>query len=88
MYQVGESPAKMRVSNLNHETALKNALMVQDIEPKTWIKIQKRLKGMNTLKHIKYDLCPKTLPPTFRSWEEYRNFLSDKLPKESDKQKI
>ena len=71
----------MRVSNLHHETALKNLLLVQEIEPKTWNKVSKKIEGANTIKHIKGNsfTCPRELPYMFEDWREYALHLAKYL---------
>jgi predicted phosphoadenosine phosphosulfate sulfurtransferase len=62
----------MRVSNLNHETALTNLDYLQEFEPKMWEKTVQRLNGVNTYKHCKVEECiPTELPYMFKSWKEY-----------------
>lgn len=81
MYQHGVNTKDMRISNLHHETAIQNLMLIQEIEPKTWNKITKRLKGANTIKHIKSNSfkCPKKLPYMFSYWKDYCYFLADAL---------
>ena len=71
----------MRVSNLHHESALKSLVYLHELEGETWNKLNERLKGVNTAKHLsKEDLLSiKTLPYMFESWREYRDFLTEKL---------
>ena len=52
MYRHGVSVMNMRVSNLHHETAIQNLLLIQEIEPETWEKICVRVDGVNTIKHL------------------------------------
>jgi predicted phosphoadenosine phosphosulfate sulfurtransferase len=90
-YRYGASIPQMRVSNLHHETALHHIMQVQDIEPETWTRLQGKISGANTIKHLKdmaYE-CPKDLPYMFESWKEYAYYLTDNLiENESNKQKI
>ena len=71
----------MRVSNLNHESALKSLFYLHELEGHTWEALNKRLEGINQAKHLsKNDLLRvTTLPYMFKSWREYRDFLTDKL---------
>ena len=81
-YKLGVPVARMRVSNLHHETAVKNLDYVQEIEPKTWNKLVARLAGIHTTAEIDYDdnfKPPKTLPFMFKDWKEYRDYLLEKL---------
>ena len=81
----------MRVSNLHHETAIQHLLIVQEIEPKTWNKITKKIEGANTIKHIQKNsfTCPKELPYMFEDWKEYALYLAEKLiPEEEFRNKL
>jgi len=71
----------MRISNLHHETAIQNLLLIQEIEPKTWNRIAERHDGTNAIKHLKTDAfkCPKDLPHMFSSWKEYAIYLAENL---------
>lgn len=84
MYRHGVGINNMRISNLHHETALPNLMLVQEIEPKTWEKIVARIDGANTIKHIKQNafVCPKELPYMFKSWEEYAYYLANSIIQE------
>lgn len=85
MYQQGVPYRQMRVSNLHHETAVKTLFYLQEIERETWGKLTRRLKGVNTAKHLRSDfLLPKELPFMFKSWKEYRDYLVDKLIENPD----
>jgi len=81
MYGYGIRTNEMRVSNVHHETAIKSLFFMQEIEPKTWNKVVKRLEGINTAKHMKNDLLepPEKLPYMFDSWQEYRDYLAQHL---------
>ena len=87
-YQYGTPIREMRVSNLNHETAVRSLFIAHEIEPQTWSKITKRLHGTNTAAVLKDDMtkCPKTLPFMFESWLEYRDYLVPRLITDPDKQ--
>ena len=84
MYQLGKSIYSMRVSNLHHETAVQDLLMLQEIEPETWEKMAKRIKGANTISHLNEASfrCPKELPYMFQSWEEYACHLINNIIQE------
>ena len=86
MYAHGVPVNRMRVSNLNHETALSSLAYLQELEPEMWNKAAARLKGINTIKHCTVaDCIPKTLPEMFSSWEEYIIYLVDNIVKEEHK---
>lgn len=78
MYQYGIQPAKMRVSNLHHETAVHTLFYLQEIEKDTWDRLTKRLGGINQAKHAKKSeifQAPTKLPYMFVDWREYRDYL-------------
>lgn len=81
MYNIGVNYTDMRVSNLHHETAVKNLFLVQELEPETWEKLIKKVDGVNSLGHLKFDAirCPKELPYMFETWRDYAFYLADKL---------
>lgn len=81
MYRHGVGVREMRISNLHHETAIQVLLLVQEIEPQTWLKVAERIDGANTIKHIKRQSfkCPDKLPFMFRDWEEYALYLIDHM---------
>jgi len=81
LYRHGANPHKMRVSNLHHETAVHSLFDLHEIEPETWNALTKRLKGVNQAKHISSHemIAVQRLPYMFRSWEEYRDYLTEKL---------
>tara|TARA_B110000858_G_C17725779_1_gene437591 strand:- start:745 stop:1230 length:486 start_codon:yes stop_codon:yes gene_type:complete len=80
----------MRVSNLHHETAIQTLFYLQEIEKDTWTALTKRMSGIDTAgKLSKEDYFIKELPFMFKNWEEYRDFLLEKLVKnESLKDKL
>jgi predicted phosphoadenosine phosphosulfate sulfurtransferase len=84
MYRHGVKVNDMRISNLHHETAIQALLLVQEIEPETWLKIVDRIDGANTIKHIKKNsfVCPKELPYMFKDWEEYALHLAKNIVQE------
>lgn len=83
-YQMGVPVMAMRISNLHHETAFQNLLLVQEIEPETWNRVAHRICGANTIKHLGDHAytCPESLPPMFASWKEYALYLADNLIQE------
>ncbi len=79
----------MRVSNLNHETALKNLDFLQEFEPTMWEKTVQRLQGVNTYKHCKVEDCiPTELPYMFKSWKEYILWLIDRMVDKEHRKKF
>lgn len=76
MYQYGVRTNAMRVSNIHHETALQSLFLLQEIEPQTYDKLTKRIKGIDmACKMGKDDYFVTELPDMFGSWEEYRDYL-------------
>lgn len=81
-YKYGLPVKSMRVSNLHHETALETLFYLQEIEKDTWTALTKRMSGINTAGKLnKSDYFVRELPFMFKSWEEYRDYLVDKLVK-------
>lgn len=90
MYQYGYHVQDMRVSNLHHETAIKHLRFLQEIEPKTWQRLTHRLRGINTVKHLKKFAMevPAALPYMFADWREYRDHLLKYLIVDPDQQAL
>lgn len=78
-YQHGQPINKMRVSNLNHETAIGALVYMQEAEPETWAKMTKRLKGVDAYTKLGFGFYAKELPFMFASWKEYRDYLLEHL---------
>lgn len=81
MYQYGVTVRNMRVSNLHHEMAINTMRWLQEIEPATWVKLTKRLDGINTAGTLIATSAfnPTELPFMFDTWLEYRDYLLEKL---------
>jgi len=76
MYQYGVPLKDMRVSNVHHETATRHLTYLQEIEPETWDTITRRIGGLQTVGQMREDFYgPRTLPPMFADWREYRDYL-------------
>lgn len=78
MYMLGGNLKFFRVSNLVHEKAFRCLTDLQELEPETYNKLEKRLKGVHTAAiYGKEDLIYsiKSLPDSFKSWKEYKDFL-------------
>jgi predicted phosphoadenosine phosphosulfate sulfurtransferase len=86
-YQHGIKVLDMRVSNINHETALVHLKYMSEVERDTWNAVSERIEGANTVKHLKDDhgKCPAELPYMFESWPEYRDHLLKYLIKDEHK---
>ena len=81
LYRYGAQPYRMRISNLHHETAIQDLMLVQEIEPETWARVSDRIAGANTIKHMKRKAftCPAELPSMFKDWPEYVGHLIDNV---------
>lgn len=68
----------MRVSSLIHEKSFKSICDLPEFEPKTYDRLQKRIKGISLAqeagRNAKLFACRK-LPKNFVSWIAYRDFL-------------
>jgi predicted phosphoadenosine phosphosulfate sulfurtransferase len=77
-FRKGMSINEMRVSSLIHERSFKSIVELPEFEPKTYNKLQKRIKGIafaqETGKRGKMFKVSK-LPKNFDSWIKYRDFL-------------
>lgn len=76
-FAYGLPKSKMRVSSLHHEIAVQGLTTIQELEPKTWDKLRKRVYGVNTVKQLKdfsYNI-PHELPSGFSTWEEFAIYL-------------
>ena len=89
LHRYGITPRNMRVSNLHHETAVHSLFFLHEIEPDTWNKLSKRLAGINQAKHMKKHemFAVKTLPFMFKTWNEYRDYLTENLITDEDHKK-
>jgi predicted phosphoadenosine phosphosulfate sulfurtransferase len=74
-YRHGISDQRMRVSALIHETAWHDIKRLQELEPNTYDRYLHRVAGTNCFAHLAGDVMPRKLPPMFRDWKEYRDYL-------------
>jgi predicted phosphoadenosine phosphosulfate sulfurtransferase len=90
MYQHGVPVMDMRVSNVHHETAVKALFFLQEIEADTWNKLTKRVAGIGTAGQLKNESykVPSKLPYMFKSWQEYRDYLTEHLLTDPDVKEI
>lgn len=83
MYKKGMGLQEIRVSSLIHEKSFKALVELPEFEPKTYDKLLKRAKGIQT-GHIygknSEVLRARKLPKNFKCWREYRNFLLKTYP--------
>jgi predicted phosphoadenosine phosphosulfate sulfurtransferase len=78
MYMLGGNLRYFRVSNLVHEKAFRCLTDLQELEPETYDKLERRLKGVHTAamygkENLMYSI--KELPQQFKTWKEYKDFL-------------
>lgn len=79
MYQYGIQVHQMRVSNLHHETALRSLFFLQEFDAPLYERLAHRLPGVDMAGKFGEDFYVRELPPMFRDWCEYRDFLIEKL---------
>lgn len=82
MYMLGGNLKYFRVSNLVHEKAFRCLTELQELEPETYDKLEKRLKGVHTAaiygkEYLIYSI--KSLPENFKSWKDYKDFLLNSI---------
>jgi predicted phosphoadenosine phosphosulfate sulfurtransferase len=80
-YRYGIPAWEMRVSSIQHETAVRALFVLQEFEPDTYERMVSRLAGVSTFSHLGKtgtDM-PRRLPYMFSSWLEYRDYLADNL---------
>lgn len=78
-YRFGISGKMMRVSALIHETSWYAMRMLQEVEPRTYDRVLKRVPGASTFGQLIDDIIPHSPPPYFRDWLEYRDYLLQHL---------
>lgn len=82
MYMLGGNLRSFRVSNLVHEKAFRCLTDLQELEPETYDKLERRLQGVHTAaiygkENLMYSI--KELPSRFNSWKEYKDFLLESI---------
>lgn len=82
MYMLGGNLRSFRVSNLVHEKAFRCLTDLQELEPETYDKLERRLQGVHTAaiygkENLMYSI--KTLPESFKTWKEYKDFLLENI---------
>jgi predicted phosphoadenosine phosphosulfate sulfurtransferase len=79
-YQHGVHVKDMRVSNVHHETAVHSLFHMQELEPYTYDRLTQRIAGVDMAAKMGVeDYFAKRLPFMFTSWQEYRDYLLEKL---------
>src|SRR5690625_936449 len=82
MYMLGRNLRTLRVSNLIHEQAFRCLVDLQELEPDTYDKLEKRLQGVHTAamygdENLMYSI--RNLPSRFKTWKEYKDFLLENI---------
>ncbi len=78
-YRLGTPVLHMRVSNLHHETAIRNLFYMQEVEPELHNKLTKRIHGIDAATKFQENFYVHKLPFMFADWKEYREYLLEKL---------
>ena len=88
MYKKGMGLQEIRVSSLIHEKSFKALVELPEFEPKTYDRLLKRAKGIQT-GHLygksNEILRARKLPKGFKTWKEYRDFLMKTYPDQDKK---
>lgn len=82
LYRIGTPVKDMRVSNLNHETAVQSLYRLQEIDAPLYNAMTARLQGVDATVKFGLDdffVNQHELPFMFRSWMEYRDYLLEHL---------
>lgn len=83
LFLLGLPVNRMRVSSLYHASAIaaKSIEHIKAIEPELYEKMLKRIPKLYDMMISldAFDKAIKTLPPIFKSWKEYRDFLLENL---------
>ncbi len=88
-YQYGIPVKDMRVSSLCHETAVRNIFYLHEVEKDLLDKASKRMPSVESVVQMRDNfLTIKELPFMFSNWEEYRDFLLEKLVVNSEHREI
>jgi predicted phosphoadenosine phosphosulfate sulfurtransferase len=78
-YRYGVPTRKMRVSALIHETSWNAIERLHEVEPGLYNRMLRRVNGVGTFDKFGADIVPKDLPPVFKDWREYRDYLLENL---------
>lgn len=90
MHRLGVRPEDMRVSSFHHESAIRSLWLLQEIEPDTYGRALARIGGLHATATLGRDEhVPEELPPMFRTWPEYRDWILPHLvPDESHRERM
>lgn len=79
-YRYGIPIQYMRVSSLFHETSIRSLFYLQEVDKELYNKLTHRMKGIDSAcKFGNDDYFVKKLPFMFKNWQEYRDYLLEKL---------
>lgn len=79
-YRYGLPIKSMRVSNVHHETSVESLFYLQEVEPDIYERIVRRISGIDMAGKMGYkDYYVSNLPPMFKDWREYRDYLLNNL---------
>lgn len=77
-FKKGMNYNELRVSSLIHEKSFKSIQDLPEFEPKTYEKLQERIKGISFAQETAKDkksMKVQKLPKNFKTWLDYRDFL-------------
>jgi predicted phosphoadenosine phosphosulfate sulfurtransferase len=89
MFRKGMHLNEIRTSSLIHERSFKALVELPEFEPKTYNKLQKRIKGISFAQETGKNAMmfkAKKLPQNFKSWRAYRDFLLETYPEPAKKE--
>jgi predicted phosphoadenosine phosphosulfate sulfurtransferase len=82
MFAYGLEINKMRVSSLHHQTALNSLFLIQELDPKLYDALTKKMGGASTFsKFSREEYFINQKPLQFKTWWDYRNYIFFKLIK-------
>lgn len=83
MHRRGYQIQEVRVSYLGHENSFKCLPLLHEFEPDTYERLLERMPGIHVAaRYAREDTVyqARRLPPAFKSWREYRDFLLETTP--------
>jgi predicted phosphoadenosine phosphosulfate sulfurtransferase len=79
-YRYGVKLKDMRVSNLHHETAVHSLFHLQELDGKLYQDLTQRIAVIDTAGKLgTADYFIRELPFMFKTWNEYRDYLMEKI---------
>lgn len=86
-YQFTQRPLRAcRVSSLIHENAIQKLHFIKEVDPKFYNKLQRRVLNVASTVQVYNKLfhwCA-NLPPYFKDWDEYVNYLAENLSEKKE----